>query len=95
MPLGQVAACAVAGEVLPHDVFIGVNLDDTVVIRIRDQRVAVLEPAGKRDTTDRIVDRRVAAAVLPDNVATERGRRRDLERAVVRLVADQNVTVEQ
>src|ERR1035437_4555344 len=89
----QVAACAVAGEVLPHYVLVSINLDDTVVIRIRDQGVAVFEPAGKRDTTDGIVDRRVAAAVLPDNVAAKRDRGRNLERAIVVFVADKNVAV--
>ena len=87
----QVAGCARAGEALPDNVLVGINFDDTGVIRIRDQRVAVLQPAGKSDTTYRIVDVRVAAAVLSDNLA--RAGVCDLNSAVVVLVADEDVTV--
>ena len=81
------------GEVLPHDVLVLIDLDDAVVIRVRDQGVAVLQPAGKSNTTHRIADVRVAAAVLPDNIAAERDRARDLDGAVVIFVADENVAV--
>ena len=55
--------------------------------------MAVLEPAGKSNTTDRFVLIRVTAAVLPDNIAAERDLARDLDGAVVIFVADKNVTV--
>src|SRR6202521_787381 len=89
----QVAAGTVTGEVLPHDVLVLIDLDDTVVIRVRDQRVAVLQPAGKSDTTHRFAVVRVTAAVLPDNIAAKWELGRDLESAVVVFVADENVAV--
>src|SRR5258708_7399984 len=89
----QVAAGSMTGEVLPHDGLVLIDLDNTVVIRVRHQRGAVLQPAGKSDPTHRITVVRVAAAILPDNIAAERDRARDLDGAVVILVADQNVTV--
>jgi hypothetical protein len=84
-----VAVCIGIGEVLPHNVLVLINLDDAGVIRIRDKRVAVLQPAGKSDTTDRIADVWVTAAVLPDNLAGAR----DLDGAVVVFVADEDVTI--
>lgn len=86
---GQVASLTGACEVLPHNVLILINLDNAGVVGIGDKRVAILEPAGKSDTTHWIVDVRVPAAVLPDNLFGTR----DFDRAVIVLIADKNVTV--
>jgi hypothetical protein len=86
---GQVAGLTGTCEVLPHNVLILINLDNAGVVGISDKRVAILEPAGKSDTTHWIVDVRVPAAVLPDNLFGTR----DFDRAVIVLIADKNVTV--
>jgi len=77
------------GKVFPHNVLVAVNFDDARVIRIRNERVAVLQPAGERDTAHRIVDVRITTAVLPDDPAVAG----NLDRAVVVFVADEDVTV--
>lgn len=85
----QVASCTVTGEVLPYNVLIFIDLDDTGVIGISDQRVAVLKPTGEGETTDWFVLIRVTAAILPNNLFGAR----DLDSTVVIFVADKNVTI--
>ena len=61
------------------------------MVRVGDQSVAILQPACESNPTHWLVDIRVSAAVLPDNLA--RVGVCDLDGAVVVLVADKDVAV--
>jgi hypothetical protein len=77
------------GEVLPDNVLVAIDLDDAGVIRIRDEGIAVFQPAGESNTAHRIVDGRVTATVLPHDLAGAI----NLNGAVVVFVADKDVAI--
>ena len=94
LPLARRTARVGSGaELLPNSVLVryshtgcvrGIDLDDAIVVRIRDQSVAVAQPAGERRAADR-----ASRGELPHELPG----RRHFDDAVVVLVGDQDMTV--
>jgi hypothetical protein len=80
----RIARQAFVRHVLPHHVITRINLDDPVVVRVRDQRVSIRQSAGEGDAAHSAV-RRVRRQDLVVSI--------HLDRAVVVLVGDQHVAV--
>jgi hypothetical protein len=76
-----IASSLQVGHILPHDRVVRIDLHRAVVVRVRDERVAIIQPARKCRTIDR-----PSSGELLDDVPV----RFNLNDAIVALVCDQD-----